>query len=343
MRFNDRNTNPYRIPIVLLLSFVFHAITLTLISLSTDFSENQVLPTRGRSLRVRVVSELPTKKKTKKKKKKKDTEGLQIVSAPRPEKEEEPDKPRFADRYASKVKKQSVKKGEKGSPVIANRKSKQSKTTLPKASVGEKEKENLAQRQKRVENAKGVEEGKKPQEEKEGVDLDKEMGEKGGQKKLSTKSLFPQLSDATHLNPFGKSGSNDYLRDVDEGSKTLLNRKRTRYWAFFDRVKTQITKEWSPNREYRQRDPFGDIYGVKDRYSVINVTLNSDGSVRRLYIDRKSGTDFLDEEALRAVKQASPYHNPPEGLKDEDGHIFFTFGFYFEIGTGKMRLFRNIK
>ena len=125
-----------------------------------------------------------------------------------------------------------------------------------------------------------------------------------------------------------------------EGEKTLLNRKRTRYWAFFDRVKRQVSKQWSPVTEYRKRDPYGNVYGVKDRYSAVDVTLNGDGSVRRLYLSRGSGLEFFDDEAVRAIQTAAPFHNPPEGLKDEDGLVHFTFGFYFEISSGKFRFMR---
>ncbi len=342
MRFNEtRNNNRNRVPITLAVSLLIHAIALIVFSTFIDLSSNeneQNEVRNNRPLRVRVVS---GKKVEKKKKKIKQFEKLQIVSAPKPEKEITPDKAKFADRYASKVEKETVKKGQKGSPVLANRKSNEEKTTLPKMTKGSKDKENKVKEQKRVEASQKTEKGKAPQIKKEGVILEKENGETGGTQKLDTQSLFPQLSDATLLNPNGVGGTNDYLKNVEEDSKTLLNRKQTRYWAFFDRVKTQIVKEWNPKNEYKERDPFGDIYGVKDRYSVINVTLNSDGSVRRLYIDKKSGADFLDDEALRAVKQASPYNNPPEGLKDENGHIYFKFGFYLEVGTGRMQLFRT--
>ncbi len=343
MRFNEtRNINRNRIPITIVISLLLHGLALLVLSSFVDFSSHDEATngvTNKRSLRVRVVSETQAKKK--KDKKKETLENLQVVSAPKPDKEVVPDDPKFADRYASKVKKQTVKKGQKGSPVLANRKADKKKTTLPKMSKGAQEKENQVKEQKFVEATEKAEEGKAPQAEKEGTVVEKDTGKKGGKKQFDTKSLFPQLSDATRLNPQGVSGSNDYLRNVDEGSKTLLNRKRTRYWAFFDRVKNQIEKEWKPNEEYRERDPFGDIYGVKDRYSVISVTLNSDGSVRQLFIDKQSGAEFLDDEALRAVKDASPFFNPPEGLKDEDGNIYFKFGFYLEIGTGRMQLFKT--
>jgi TonB family protein len=162
----------------------------------------------------------------------------------------------------------------------------------------------------------------------------------GKQDMSDPKSLFPTIANSDLFNPNGQGGSVDYLRDVAEGDKTLLDRKRSRYWAFFDRVKTQISKQWTPVTEYRKRDPYGNVYGVKDRYSAVQVTLNGDGSVRQLYITRESGLDFFDDEAIRSIRSAAPFHNPPEGLKDEDGLVHFTFGFYFEIRSGQFQMMR---
>ena len=180
-----------------------------------------------------------------------------------------------------------------------------------------------------------------PELDADGVEMRREQEEESAApRRIDPSKLFPSLNDAQVAEMLGEGGSMDYLRDVAEGDKTLLNRKRTRYWAFFDRVKQQVSKTWTPVNEYRKRDPFGNVYGVKDRYSTVDVTLNGDGTVRRLYLSRASGLDFFDDEAVRALQAAAPFHNPPEGLKDQDGLIHFTFGFYFEISSGRFRFIR---
>lgn len=134
--------------------------------------------------------------------------------------------------------------------------------------------------------------------------------------------------------------SDDALLDVDEeGDTTLLKAKSFRFFDFFERVKERVREHWQPGDVYRQRDPSGKIYGVKDRLTILRVTLNREGRVLKVVTHKKSGADFLDAEARRAFKAAAPFPNPPEGLLDEAGQVTFGFMFLFEIGSGRPRFF----
>jgi len=137
----------------------------------------------------------------------------------------------------------------------------------------------------------------------------------------------------------GGSGPKDYL-EVEEGDNDLLNRKETRYWAFFDRVRTSVRRQWQPNDVYRANDPRGQIYGVQDRLTILRVTLKGDGSLQDMYVEKPSGLAFLDNEAMRAFRVAQPFSNPPEALKDDEGLISFRFGFMFEIQSSGGRIIR---
>jgi TonB family protein len=139
------------------------------------------------------------------------------------------------------------------------------------------------------------------------------------------------LDDETYSKTIG-SGSIDHLKDIDEGQETLLNTRRNRYAGFFNRMKRSVAAEWHPERTYSMRDPSGQIYGVKNRYTVLKVVLKPDGSMHAMAVEKPSGVDFLDEEALSAFNAAQPFPNPPAGLVDPDSRLItFRFGFYFEI------------
>ena len=125
-----------------------------------------------------------------------------------------------------------------------------------------------------------------------------------------------------------------------EGDKTLINRKRSAYATFFSRVQLAIKNHWRPARVYRRRDPTGRVYGVGERVTILRVVLNGNGAIMQLRVQRPSGLPFLDEEALRSIRAAAPFPNPPEGLKDANGRIHFSFGFHFEVSTRNTRLFR---
>jgi TonB family protein len=138
------------------------------------------------------------------------------------------------------------------------------------------------------------------------------------------------------------AGSSDYLKDIDDGAETLLSSKRWKFSDFFNRMKDSVRDQWHPDEKYSVRDPYGQIYGLKNRFTVLKVSLKSDGSVRDILIEKPSGVDFLDDEAVNAFKLAQPFANPPEGLVDPESHLItFRFGFFFEIsGAPTFKIFK---
>ncbi len=136
----------------------------------------------------------------------------------------------------------------------------------------------------------------------------------------------------------GSPGGNDYLPDVDdEGDTNVLNTRKFRYWDFFHKIQDKIANEWEPNEVWRAHDPTGQKYGVKDRYTVLRVTLDREGAVKKVRVTRESGLDFLDQEASRAFIAASPFPNPPKGLQNAEGEVDVPFGFMFEISNRQFR------
>jgi TonB family protein len=138
------------------------------------------------------------------------------------------------------------------------------------------------------------------------------------------------------------SGTQDHLKDVEDGEETALNAKKWKYATFFNRVKEQVRDHWKPAEEYQRRDPTGAIYGQTDRVTLVRVQLRPDGSLAKIAVEHPSGVDFLDDVAVEAFKEAQPFTNPPRQLVDGSGFINFAFGFYFEVSdTPHMRVFRN--
>lgn len=140
---------------------------------------------------------------------------------------------------------------------------------------------------------------------------------------------------------WGQTGTMDAIReDIEEGDANVLNSRRFKFASFFNRVRDQIAQEWRPAEVHAARDPDGSKYGLRRRHTRLFISLNADGSLRRIRLEHSSGVDFLDEEAIRAVRAAAPFSNPPQGLVDPhiDG-IEFSFGFILDVG-GRSRIFR---
>lgn len=347
LRPTQRNANSLQLIISIGIAVVLHLPGLALLSMwePQAAGELRAVSSAGKARSKQFSVKVVTEKKDAKKDvppKKKDEENLQFVSAPLPEVEEVPDKARFLDRVASKADRETVRKAAPGAPIVPVAKPEPKKQPAKdKAEAGQvvtPQKDDVSSKGMAEEMAEG---GESARQKATDVPLRPVTKNTNGGGADSPRLALPNFSNSPILSPNGDDGSIDYLRDVDEGDKTLLNRKESRYAAFFDRVKIQIADKWSPVSTYRKRDPRGNVFGVKDRYSQVRVTLNGDGSVRQLFLARESGLDFFDDEAVRSIRAAAPFHNPPEGLKDDDGLVHFTFGFYFEISAGPgMSLFR---
>lgn len=131
---------------------------------------------------------------------------------------------------------------------------------------------------------------------------------------------------------------NDHIDGVDEGDGTFLNTHEFKYASFFNRMKRGIAQHWRPQSEYRRRDPTGNVYGVRSRTTVLQVTLTPDGSVEDIDVTQSSGLDFLDYVAVSAMQSAQPFPNPPRGMLNEDGFIVFGFGFTLDFSNRGIRL-----
>ncbi len=138
-------------------------------------------------------------------------------------------------------------------------------------------------------------------------------------------------------------GSRQDLDEIDPGESTVLNTQRWKYASFFNRLKNDIDQYWDPVARLRARDPDGRINGTKTRRTKLMIILNGDGSLHKVKLLGSSNVDYLDDEAIRAVRSAAPFPNPPKGMLDpEDGKLYVPFGFIVEMGKkGRIQRYRR--
>lgn len=169
--------------------------------------------------------------------------------------------------------------------------------------------------------------------------MDPRRGESGGGGGRTLPNLRP--SEDVLERALG-GGSVDHLEDVEEGETTALNAKQWKYASFFNRTKRQVSQNWNPNRVVQSEDPRGNVYGVRDRITVLRVTLDATGHLLDVIVANTSGFESLDEEAIRAFRAAEPFPNPPPELVDpRSGRISFQFGFHLDNAErSSWKLFR---
>ncbi|MFO0633449.1 MAG: TonB family protein, partial [Nannocystaceae bacterium] len=166
-----------------------------------------------------------------------------------------------------------------------------------------------------------------------------ELATPGGHVPAPTPAGSPGERRALTRSP-GSAGSFDDIEGADPDDETSVDSKRWKYASFFNRVRSAIAQHWHPEVVHAANDPDGHRYGTKTRRTRLIIALNPDGSLHRIRMDQSCDVDYLDEEAIRAVRAAAPFTNPPPGLVDpSSGFIEFGFGFIFEFG-GESRIFR---
>jgi TonB family protein len=169
---------------------------------------------------------------------------------------------------------------------------------------------------------------------------DGELSAPGGQVPLPSASGTPGTRKALRDALGRPGGFDDVDPSVDEDDETKLDSKRWKFASFFNRVRNGVAQHWHPEVLHASNDPDGRKYGTKTRRTRLVISLNPDGSLNRVRLDSSSDVDYLDDEAIRAVRTAAPFANPPPGLVDpRTGLIEFAFGFIFEF-KGENRIFR---
>lgn len=296
----------------------------------------------------------------------------QVVEVVKPSEEKEPENARFLAEFNTKVDKQKVSRGARNEPMVAKAKPEElTPKDRPRddPSVKQHQPDRLEGRNERAPDVPGKLSMRNPGalapalEEQEA----KTRGSAGGaggaavadgyaarrgdgalEQQRRQRSEIPRgqggagggAPEVPNLKPSDEvleralgGGSVDHLEDVDHGDETSLSAKRWVYASFFNRLKRQVAQNWDPNSVWHRVDPTGTRYGTKTRITEVRVSLSPRGEIARILVVSPSGSNDLDEEAVRAFRMAAPFPNPPDGLVQKDNLITFAFSFYFELGT----------
>jgi len=95
--------------------------------------------------------------------------------------------------------------------------------------------------------------------------------------------------------------------DRNSGTPVNLNTRDPVYVSYFTRIKQLIDSQWEyPELALR--------YGLQGRLTL-QFTITGNGRLEQLRLIRSSGSQLLDEEALRAIKAAAPFPPIPAWIK----------------------------
>jgi protein TonB len=129
------------------------------------------------------------------------------------------------------------------------------------------------------------------------------------------------------------SATNDFLKDVKDGDRTLLNTKEFVYFSYYRRIRERLEVAWNTKlRSTLDGYVYGQRHLANDRNYVTGVVVVLDryGKITAVKILQRSGARDLDDAAVSAFNEAGPFPDPPAGLIDKDGRIQIRWDFILQ-------------
>lgn len=138
------------------------------------------------------------------------------------------------------------------------------------------------------------------------------------------------------------SASDDYLPHVDTGERTILSTREFRYFSYYNRIKDILRQFWKPSveREVAKLWGKGRMLNENELTTRVLVLLDKTGQVQKISKIANSGISEIDEAAVQAFYQASPFPNPPHGLIDADGFVRINWDFILQTASAPRIQFR---
>jgi len=128
----------------------------------------------------------------------------------------------------------------------------------------------------------------------------------------------------------GSSAPQDFVKGLKEGERTALNTKEFVFFGYFQRIRSNLDRAWNKTLRENMERFFRrgrHLASEIDHTTRTLVVLNGVGKVLRVKVLEESGTQDLDDAAVRAFNEAGPFPNPPRGLMDTNGEISVRWDF----------------
>lgn len=137
--------------------------------------------------------------------------------------------------------------------------------------------------------------------------------------------------------------SEDFLRDVVEGDRTVLSTKEVKFFSYHYRVKELIQRFWRPNVQRKLAHVWGAGKQIRTDELTTKVValLDEQGKLQRVRRVASCGVPEVDLAATEAFEAAGPFPNPPKGMVEDDGFVRLYWDFIVTLETGPVIQFNN--
>jgi len=141
---------------------------------------------------------------------------------------------------------------------------------------------------------------------------------------FSSKDLEKDITSERETLTSGPKGaaSAGFVERLSLGRELKLTARALDYGAYINRMRTKLSQRWNPQGTISPA-----MYSQRLVSIDVAVVLNAKGEIVELRT--LEGSRFLrfDEEAMRSLREAAPYPNPPKSLIQDDGLIYMPWTF----------------
>ncbi len=122
----------------------------------------------------------------------------------------------------------------------------------------------------------------------------------------------------------------EYVKGFKAGEETMLNTREYVFYGYFQRIREKLDRAWDHSLKDRLTKYFyrgRQLASETDYMTQLLVVLDPEGRITKVQIIGASGTNDLDEAAIKAFNDAGPFPNPPKGLVDHSGQVLVRWDF----------------
>ncbi len=137
--------------------------------------------------------------------------------------------------------------------------------------------------------------------------------------------------------------SDDFLKDVVAGDRTVLSTKEVKFFSYHYRIKELIQRFWRPSVQRKLAHVWGAGKQIRQDELTTKVMALLDDSGKLLKVSRVAscGIPEVDIAATEAFEAATPFPNPPKGMVEDDGLVRLYWDFIVTLETGPVIQFQN--
>ncbi|MEZ4401648.1 MAG: hypothetical protein R3B06_16600 [Kofleriaceae bacterium] len=126
-----------------------------------------------------------------------------------------------------------------------------------------------------------------------------------------------------------KSSLENFTPDVKPGNQTALKTRASPFAVYIARMHRRVHELWGFGYlVHLDGESSSHPLNNFDLYTVIEASINPDGTIHKTTITHTSGKLEFDVAAIDTLIQASPFEETPEAIRSADGRVYLRWGFY---------------